>query len=262
MVSTQTRFLVIVGVLIAVVSAGLTAFLVNASKPAGVAAVKAPPPQVLALAASTTSNTITVVGYGTASGVPDQADLNLGVTATRSTVRDAVTAAGNDMNKLLGAMRSVGVQDKNIQTTSLSVYQQTTCCPQNVTGYTAASQITIAVPRVASATGIIESAVDAVGNDLQINGVMLSLSDPNPMVKSARDAAMKDADARAQDWARLSGHHVGGLISVSEVIPAAPSYTCAGGCGKGAAGGGGGVAIMPGQTMVTITVAATYELVT
>ena len=257
MMSTHTRFLVVGGVLIAIMTASVTAFLVNASRPAAVAAVA--PPQVLTLAATSTSNTITVVGTGTSSGVPDEADLGLGVTATRPTVRDAVTTAGNDMNHLLSALRAQGVQDKSMQTTSLSVYEQTNCCPQTVTGYTASSTVSVNVPHVASVTAIIEAAVDAVGNDLQMNGVTLSVADPTAMMKSARAAAMSDASARAQDWARLAGHHVGGLIGVSEVIAAPPPVSCQGGCGKG---GGGGIPVQAGQTTVTITVAATYELVT
>jgi uncharacterized protein YggE len=130
-----------------------------------------------------------------------------------------------------------------------------------VTGYTSSEQLTITLAHISSATALIESAVDAVGDDLQMNGITLAVSNPTNMEKAARAAAMSDAAGRAQDWARLAGHHLGGLIAVSEVIPAAPSETCQGGCGKGGAGGaGGGFQIQPGQTTVTITVAVTYEL--
>jgi uncharacterized protein YggE len=71
-------------------------------------------------------------------------------------------------------------------------------------------------------------------------------------MKSARSAAMSDANARALDWARLAGHHVGGLIGLSEIVAVQPQPI-----GKG---GGGGVPIEGGQTGVTITVTATYEL--
>jgi uncharacterized protein len=258
MMSKQSRLFLGIGVAIAVLSAVLSAVIVISFRPAPAASA---PPQVLTLAASSGGNTITVVGTGTASGVPDEAQLDLGVQATRPTVRDAVTQATADTNKLLSAIRSQGVQDKDIQTSSISIYEQTNCCPQTVTGYTSSSQLTITLHHVSTATAVIEVSVDAVGNDLQMNGITLSIADPTAIEKSARAAAMSNATSRAQDWARLAGHHLGGLIAVSEIIAANPVETCQGGCGKGGAGGGG-VPIEPGQTTVTITVAATYELLT
>ena len=74
--------------------------------------------------------TITVVGSGTASAAPDSGTLSLGVTATRPSVRDAVSQATADMNRLLGALHSQGVQDKDIQTSWISIYQQTSCWPK------------------------------------------------------------------------------------------------------------------------------------
>ncbi|HSP10551.1 MAG TPA: SIMPL domain-containing protein [Candidatus Dormibacteraeota bacterium] len=254
--SVHTRVLLLAGLSIAVAAAVMTATVVHSPTPS----TGAPPKQVLSLAASSTSNTITVVGVGTASAVPDAAELDLGVSATRPSVRDAVSQATADMNHLLSAIRGQGVQDKDIQTASISIYQQTNCCPQTVTGYTSSNSLTINVHHVSNVTPIMEAAIDAVGNDLQMNGISLSVSDPTGMNKSARAAAMSDATARAKDWAGLTGHHVGGLLAVSEIIAAAPAQVCQGGCGKG--GAGGGVPIQPGQTTITVTVAATYELVT
>jgi uncharacterized protein YggE len=72
-------------------------------------------------------------------------------------------------------------------------------------------------------------------------------------LKAARQSAINDATAKAQDWARLTGHHIGGLISVSEIFSAVPDT----GCCKG---GGGGFPVQPGQQSSTVTVAVTFEL--
>jgi len=251
--SAQTRVMVVVGVLIAVVTAATTAVLVNASRPA---ALTAPSTQVLTLAASSTGNTVIVAGTGSGVAVPDQASLFLGVTATRPNVRDAVGIASNDMTKLLAAVRGQGVQEKDIQTTYISIGQQTNCCPQSVIGYTASGSITVMVHHLQNVTPLIESAVDAVGNDLQLNGINLSVSDMSSALKAARQFAINDATAKAQDWARLTGHHIGGLIAVSEIFGATPDT----GCCKGGAGGGGGFPVQPGQQTSTVTVAVTFEL--
>lgn len=255
--STHRRMMVVVGVLIAVAAASMGALVVALGRPASVSPPAAPP-QVLTLAASTTGNTITVVGVGIGSGTPNEAQLNLGVTVTRPNVRDAVTAAGNDVNKLVGALRAQGVKDKDMQTSSIYISAQTNCCPQTLIGYNAASSIMLTIHGIGGVTAMIEAAVDALGNDLQINGISLYVSDQGPMLKAARDAAMRDANTKAQDWARLSGHHVGGLVGVSEVVSTPSGWACDQCGGKGA--GGGGIQVQPGVSSVTVTVQVTYEL--
>jgi uncharacterized protein YggE len=252
-VQAQTRLLVVCGVLVAVTASSLTALAINLSRPA---TIGAPPPQVLALAASTSGNTITVVGVGIGSATPNQAQLYLGVQATRPNVRDAVSVAASDMTHLLTAIHSQGVQDKDIQTTAVSVSQQTNCCPQTVNGYNASTQIAVTVHSISNATPLIEASVDAVGNDLQIQGINLSVADQGAMLKAARAAAMNDAKAKAQDWAQLSGHHVGGLVGVSEIVSTTGGFACDQCGGKG----GAGVPIQPGVSSVTVTVAVTFEL--
>lgn len=252
---TQTRLLVVCGVLIAVAAASVTALAINVMRPAP---VSAPVAQVLTLAASTSGNTITVVGVGTGSGTPNTAQVTLGVSATRSTVRDAVSAAAADESKLLAALHNLGVQDKDIQTASIWVSTQTNCCPQTTVGYNAAVQLTVTMHSISSTTPVIEAAVDAVGNELQINGISLYVADQGPMLKAARAAAMADANTKAQDYARIAGHHVGGLIGVSEVVQYGSGFSCDQCGGKGA--GGGGIQLQPGVTSVTVTVAVTYEL--
>lgn len=257
MLRTPTRLLVVGGVLIAVTAASLSALAINLWHPTATP-VNAPPAQVLTLAASTTGNTITVVGVGTGSGTPNTAQLTLGVSATRSTVREAVSAASADQGKVLAALHNLGAEDKDIQTSSIWVSQQTNCCPQTVIGYNATTQLTITVHSVSAVTPLIEVAVDAVGNELQINGINLYVGDQGSMLKAARAAAMSDANTKAQDYARLSGHHVGGLIGVSEVVQYGSGFSCDQCGGKGA--GGGGIQVLPGVTSVTVTVAVTYEL--
>ena len=255
MMRAQTRLLIVCGMLIAVAAASVSALAIALMRPAPAGA---PPSQVLTLAASSTGNTITVVGVGTGSGVPNTAQLTLGVSATRPTVRDAVSAAGNDEGKLLAALRSQGVQDKDIQTASIWVSTQTNCCPQTLTGYNATTQLTVTVHSVNSITPLIEVSVDAVGNDLQLNGINMYVADQGPMLKAARASAMSDANNKAQDYAKLSGHHVGGLIGVSEVVQYGSGFSCDQCGGKGA--GGGGIQALPGVTSVSVTVAVTYEL--
>src|SRR5437762_1090747 len=84
---------------------------------------------------------------------------------------------------------------------------------------------------VAAAPTVTAAAVNAVGNDSQPTGVNLFVGDPNPAIKAARTAPIADANARAQEWARLAVHHVGGLISLADAVVVQPGVLCTASCG-------------------------------
>jgi uncharacterized protein YggE len=252
--AVHKRTLVIAGVLIAFI-AGAFAATALVARPSASAL---PVTQIFTPAAASSQNTLTVVGVGTASATPDQAVLSLGVQASRSNVHEAVTVAVAEMTRLLSAIHSQGIQDKDLQTASVSIYSQTNCCPQGVTTYVASNQVNVKL-HLAAVTAVIESAVDAVGNDLQLNGVTLLVGDNTAQVKTARANAMADANARAQQWASLANHRVGQIVGMSEIVSVQPSNICDG-CGKGG-GGGAAVQILPGVSTMTITITVVYELV-
>ena len=239
---------------VVILAAALLLAVVLNSRPASGAAGPAP---MAAVGGTGAANTISVVGQGSAGTTPDQATVGLGVAATRGNVNDALSAAGADLASLLKSLHGEGVQDKDIQTTGLSVGQENFCCPRNVTGYSASSQVSVTVHHVANVGPLVATAVAAVGNEIQLNGVSLSVSDTTAQAKAARAAAMVDAGVRANQWAALAGHRLGGIVSVSEA-PLAAQYP-AGCCGYGA--GGGGIPILAGQSQVTMTITVVYELV-
>jgi uncharacterized protein YggE len=259
MMSMRPRYLLTLGLVLTVlVAASVAAFFLSFN---GRSASPTPATQALSvatLAASSTADTITVVGSGTSTAVPDQATVVLGVAALRPNVHDAVATANADMNRLLTALHGQGVLDKDIQTISVGINQQTNCCPSVVIGYQASNQVSVTIHHLANVSAVLMAVVDAVGNDVQLNGVNLFVSNPAPSIAAARASAMTDAAARAGAWAKLAGHHVGGMISLSEVVGSTPIYSCGGRCGG--AGGGGGLPVQAGQTTFTVTITATYEL--
>lgn len=246
---------VALGVLIALAAALLTLMAVS-PRPAAGAAV--PPYRPLAVA-SPTADTLTVVGMGSGDASPDQAYVNLGVSADSPDVGSAMAGATNDMTRLIASLHAEGVADRDIQTTGLSAGQNTNCCPRTVMSYNATGSVTVLVHHLNNVGGLISAAVKAVGNDIQLNGVNLSVSDNSTAVKTARAAAMTDAAARAANWASLAGRHLGPILSVSEPVPAAQFGGCYG-CGAAGGGGGGGFPVMAGQSQLSLTITVVYEL--
>ncbi|MEA2668525.1 MAG: uncharacterized protein QOJ33_1459 [Chloroflexota bacterium] len=242
--------LIVIGALIAIAASAVTAVAVRAGAGGGSTSGT-----VSAGSVAGPRDTVTVVGEGTQNATPDNALVSLGVSVRRGTAGDGLNAANVEMTSLLNAVKGQGVQDVDIQTTGISIYQDTQF---GSVGYRAANTVNVKIHHIANVGSVIAAAQKAVGDDIQLNGISLQLSDNTSQLKGARQAAMAAAAARAKEWANLAGRHLGKVLSVSEVISSG-----AGGspCGSGGGcGGGGGAPMQAGQMNVTVDVAVVYEL--
>ena len=241
--------LIVIGALIAIAASAVTAVAVRAG--AGGSAQTS----VGAGAVAGPRDTITVVGEGTQNATPDNALISLGVSVRRPTAADAMNSANAEMTALLKAIKGQGVVDADIQTTGISIYQDQ---QYNVIGYRAGNTVNVKIHHIANVGTVIVAAQKAVGDDIQLNGINLQLSDNTTQLKGARQAAMAAAAARAKEWANLAGRHLGKVLSVSEVIGSGSSSSPCGAGGQ--CGGGGGAPVQAGQVNVTVDVAVVYEL--
>jgi hypothetical protein len=80
--------------------------------------------------------------------------------------------------------------------------------------YRVANVVEVTVRQVDRTGAIIEAATRAGAN--QVWGMRFELDDPKKLEAEARQKAVADAQARAQDLARLTGVRLGPVISVSE----------------------------------------------
>jgi uncharacterized protein YggE len=83
-------------------------------------------------------------------------------------------------------------------------------------GYQASNTVNVKIHHLANVPGVIAAAQKAVGDDIQLNGINLTLSDNTTQLQGARQAAMSTAAARAKVWAQLAGRHLGKVL-VAEV---------------------------------------------
>jgi uncharacterized protein YggE len=240
--------LLAIGALIAIVAAAVTAVAVRAGTGGA-----APTAAVGAGSVAGPRDTVTVVGEGTQNATPDNALISLGVSVKRGSTGDAMNAANSEMSALLKAIKGQGVQDVDIQTTGLGINQESN--GYAVTGYRASNQVNVKIHHTGNVGTVIAAAQKAVGDDIQLNGISLQLSDNATQLKGARQVAMNAAAARAKEWAGLAGRHLGKVLSVSEIVSNGSAATpCYGGCG------GGGTPVQAGQINVTVDVAVVYEL--
>jgi uncharacterized protein len=250
------RLLIAAVVAVGVVAvAGLVAGLkVIAGNPAPTSTTTSSITPVTVNAVSASPNTVTVVGSGQVNAAPDEALLSLGVSATRPTAKGALNAAAAEMTNLTAALRSQGVAPQDMQTSSVSLGQNQPNYPTPIT-YSGSSSVTVTIHHLANVGTIEVAAVGAVGNDIQLDGVSLILSDDSSQLQAARIAAIADARSRASQWAAQTGRQLGPILAVSEIVDSQSS-----GCGGGCGGGGGGVPIDAGQNTVSVNITVEFQL--
>jgi uncharacterized protein YggE len=214
--------------------------------------------------ASTLPRTITVVGEGNVKIKPDIAQANIGVEVIRPTVKAASSGAKETMDAVLQALKQQGIDEKDIQTSGFSVWTERPYGPEGPSGdevlYHVSNQVAVTIRDLETVGTVLDAAIEAGANN--IYGVTFSLADPSQVESGAREKAVADAQAKAQELATLNDVEVGDVVSVSEVIGGGGGYY-AGGIREAAlsAGlGGGGGPISPGELELTLQLQIVYTV--
>jgi uncharacterized protein YggE len=220
-------------------------------------------------------------GQGQVKASPDLALLDVGVRATYPTVAEANAEAASALTAMIDALKSAGLEDVDIQTSSLNIRQETqgrevTRCPeasameegamtpampapatpartaeattdsasvesamgamasmmagfamgsqdncyttyeQVVTGYVVSQQLTAKVRDLDSSGMLIDQLVEAGGDLTRVNGIDFTIEDPAPLMEQAREMAIKDMLAKAEQMATTAGVSLGDLEYLTE----------------------------------------------
>ncbi|MEV6249752.1 SIMPL domain-containing protein [Streptomyces sp. NPDC051742] len=203
--------------------------------------------------------TVTVSGNGRAAAAPDLAILSVGVEATRKTAKEAMAAQNTAAEALLAVLNKQGIAERDIRTDSLSlspVYTQNAQGESKVNGYQAGQSFSVKVRDIDRTGQVIGGVNDATGDAGRINGVVFDVADPSALRVQAREGAYRDAYDKAAQHARLSGHRLGRLVSLSEGESVRPGP----GAAPGVSADGASVPLAPGEIEEQVTVSAVFEL--
>jgi len=163
---------------------------------------------------------IWVNGTGEVTVTPDIATLSLGIEAQAATVAEAQAQAAVAMAAVMTALAENGVAEKDIQTQYFSIYQVTRWDDfkdqQVVIGYRVTNMVTAKIRDIEQAGPIIDAVAAAGGDYTRINNVSFSVDDPTPYYADARQKAMADARAKAEQLADLAGLNLGKPTYISE----------------------------------------------
>ncbi|MFI6876980.1 SIMPL domain-containing protein [Streptomyces sp. NPDC050400] len=242
--------------------AALAAALLAVGLPAvpAVAAQGAPP---AAAAVAPRPATVTVTGEGRASAAPDTAVVTAGVEVTGATSKAALAAQNTAANALLAAVRTAGVADRDVRTESLSLSPVYTTGSEpdaapKVTGYQAGQTFSVKVRDLGRTGAVIQAVVDATGDAGRIHGIVFDVADPAALRADARAAAHADAHDKAVQYARLSGHRLGRLVSLDESAGGRPRPVPVPAVAFDESAGK--VPVAPGEIEDEVSVTAVYEL--
>ena len=168
---------------------------------------------------------ITVSGLGEVHAVPDKASLTAGVISLGNTAVQALAQNTSDMQGLFNALKSLGIAEKDIQTSNFSVsprfgrYDKNDL-PPKIVGYQVSNSVTVILRNMDNLGQALDSFVTAGANNL--GGVQFSFSDPSSLQTKARIAAIKDAKARAKLYAETAGASLGQVLIIQESAASRP----------------------------------------
>lgn len=175
--------------------------------------------------AAESSKHITVSGVGTSTVTPDAVRFFASVSVIAKSNKEALASASKSATAVRGALRENGIATKDIKTSSLTVYPEYNYSQdkgQELIGYRATQSFTVVIRKADNAGVVIDAAVSAGGDAIQINGVAPFLLNGAAATEKAREAAVADAKARANSYAKYLGVSLGRVIYLTEVN--APVY--------------------------------------
>lgn len=169
---------------------------------------------------------IWVTGQGKVTLEPDLALLSLGVETRAKTVKAARAEAAEAMTGIINALKAKGIADKDIRTSYFNIYPEYTYeevyqnggryGKQILTGYVVSNNITVKIRDLDMVGATIDDVVMAGGDASRIQSIQFTVEDSSAAQAQARERAIKDALAKADQFATLTGVTRGSLVYATE----------------------------------------------
>lgn len=173
-----------------------------------------------AASADENARRITVTGDGHVEAAPDMATITLGVTHEAPVAGDAMQATSDSVSKMLDRLIGMGIEPRDMQTQQLSlnpVWSNQTNSGvriRKITGFVASNTISVRVRDLPALGEVLDAVIGDGANDF--NGLRFFVQDPAPLIVQARERAVEDAIAKAQQLAAAAGVRLGDVMTINE----------------------------------------------
>lgn len=205
--------------------------------------------------ASKPTGGITVTGVGTVTTVPNEAEFSLGVQTNGATAREALAANSEQMNRVLAALESAGVDKSDVKTQDVSVSPSYSDKGQT-DGYTARNTVSVKIHDLAKAGEVLDAASNAGANE--VYGPSLTRSDQDAQQAKALGDAVADARKKAEALADAAGVRLGAVTAITEGFSGGPEPYYAEGAARLSADKA--APIEPGTQDVQASVTVTFAI--
>jgi uncharacterized protein YggE len=211
-----------------------------------------------ALAQTVPPPAISVTGEANVSVPPDLAQIDGGVATDAKTAREASDANNAAMGKVLLALKGAGIDEKDYQTSRLSLQPQYATSSKaaerpGVVGFRASNRVTIKIRDVTKVASVIDVLVGAGANE--IGGINFIVTQPSKHLDEAREKAIADARRKADIYAKAAGVTLGEPISISEEGAAVPVFRS-----KVAAPMAAGAPVAQGEETLSVSVSVSWAI--
>ncbi|MCZ7401847.1 MAG: SIMPL domain-containing protein [Candidatus Methanoperedens sp.] len=236
--------LIILSIAIVVISAMFYTFVVS-----GTAGVK-----LLNIPTLPGDRTISVSGTASISVIPDTASMSIGVITQAATSKEASDRNAVSMNAVISALKNLGLPDKEIQTSSISiqpVYNYTRDVPV-IVGYSASNNVLVTTKNLDRLSDIIDKSIASGAN--QVGGISFTVSEEKQkqIFGELLSAAVNDAKSKADDLAKSLNVKIAS-VKTSSINEGTQIFPVMATLAEKAA-----TPIQPGESKVTLSVQVTY----
>ena len=167
--------------------------------------------------------TITGTGTGRVRGKPDTLTVDIGVDTRGGSAEEALARNNERAARAIEALEQAGVPGDDLQTSQLSISPVFDDDGERIVAYEVSNAVTATLHDLDKAGAVIDSAADAAGDDVRVNGVWFSIEDTNELVATARVDAVQRARTQAEQLATAAGVTLGAVVSIEETsAPAGP----------------------------------------
>lgn len=241
----------------------LTALLLSACATVpGRSSLEVGVPEVAGELAGPIFETISVTGFGSATGQPDMATVTLAVEVEAPAIADAIESSNRTVQSVMEALLAQGIDELDMQSTSFNVWREDdydfdTGQPTGTHSFHVDSALSVIIHGVDRVSGIIQTGLDAGATNVW--GLTYGIDDPAELQAEARALAFQDAADRAGQIAAAMGVSLGQPVIASELAGGGVLGIDQFGVAR-EMGGGGGPPLSPGVLDVLIQLDLVYTI--
>lgn len=202
---------------------------------------------------------IAVTGVGEVTAIPDMATLSLGVQTQARTATEAMSTNSAKLAAVLENLRAAGIEERDLQTRSLSVYPDTGKSYRSGggasgTSYIVANVLSVRVRDLSQLGRLIDVALSDGANTL--GGLAFGVSEQDALQQEALRRAVANALAQAELLTEAAGARLGRVREINAALNGSPMQPML----RGAARMESAVPIAEGEMTISAVVSMRWDI--